>query len=169
MDTSCTEEDLDFESEATLKCPAQRLWMTQSRAVLMAALCGDRGVAEDEGMALHRGAAFVSPYGVGETVHRIRATALSRGLPVLACVGARQKVVVLTSSQGGTPVLMDAVNARFGMPLSMLIRISVSGMTEVLLGTSLLEAPQAGPELPAYVAQDIASLPALVLGALAMH
>lgn len=166
MNTSCTEEDLDFDSDVQLMQPAIRLWMTESFAVISAALCSDCEPGEEEGLVLHRGAILASSYGVDETVRRIQVAVRNQNLRVLACVGTRQRVIVLATAHGGTPILMDTVHCRFSMPLSMLVRTDVKGTTEVLLGMSLWEAAQIGSELPAHVTQNISALPALVEEAL---
>lgn len=145
-----------------------RFWMTGGVAVVVAALGGRANAANDEQQPLML--TSLSPYSVAETVQRIEAFAQQRGLPVLARVAqpspdsgddtrARQ-VIVLESTQGGTPVLMNTANARPNLPLSVVVQRGLTGATEVLLPEGLLKGLPA--EASAAVQHDVARLPGVV-------
>lgn len=139
-----------------------RLWMTGSIAIVMAALMPSRASAEAERSETHRVLRH-SRYGVVETVQRIEAAALSRGLPVLARVGAApQPVIVFESSVGGTLVVMDEDSARVEIPFSLQVRASPDGGADVLLATPFDPATSVWKDVPERVAADLAMLPELV-------
>ena len=98
-----------------------RLWMTESFAVLMAAL----GPVANGGAT--QKTVRQSPYSVGETILRIEAEALNQGLSVLAELNGSQPVIVLGSSIGGTPVVMDRADSRPAIPLSVGVREAKDG------------------------------------------
>jgi uncharacterized protein (DUF302 family) len=115
-------------------------------AVVMAALgqaSGASARSADERQCIRR----QSPYGVAETVQRIEESARQRGMAVLALfepgarvgtsieLGVATQVIVLESSQGGTPVLMaDDTPEQMEVPLSVTVREAGEGRTEVLIG-----------------------------------
>ena len=122
-----------------------RVWRTGALAVVMAALgqagsaAGRSGAEERQLVRRH------SPYGVAETVLRIEASARQHGMAVFARFeqgartvsvkpGVATQVIVLESSQGGTPVLMGDAPARMEVPLCVLVRRAGEGGTEVLIG-----------------------------------
>lgn len=141
-----------------------RFWMTSGAAILVAAVTGGRAFADDERLTLAR----TSPYGVFETVQRIQASAQRHGMHVLACLprqagsqdGESHYVIVLESSQGGTPVMMESEGAQPALLLSVLLRRGAGGGTEVLLPPGALNDLPEGlsPELR----HDLADLPQLV-------
>ncbi len=143
-----------------------RFWMTGGVAMILAALGGRAVAAKDDRLLL----ASFSPYGVAETVLRIEACAQQRGLHVLARVpqqrndeaGADQprQVIVLESSQGGTPVLMGSAHARPDLLLSVVVQRGANGATEVLLPeNALFDLPEG---VSAEVQHDLAGLPEVV-------
>jgi hypothetical protein len=138
-----------------------RLWMTGSFAVVMAAL----GTAQER-ISMKR-VFRQSPYSVGETVQRIENEARHQGLSVLAELEGAQPVIVLGSSIGGTPVVMDRANSRPDVPLSVGVRERDGGGVEVLLGDAAQERDSDWADLPAQVSYDLAALPGWVERALA--
>ena len=134
-----------------------RLWMTGSFAVVMAALIPLREVGAEERASTLRMVRH-SRFDVLETVHRIEAAARGQGLSVLARVGGDSLVIVLASSMGGTPVVMQHADSQPDVPLSVLVRAGIGGGAEVLIATDA----QRWSGLPAAAADDLASLPRLV-------
>ncbi len=129
-----------------------RLWMTESFAVLMAAL----GPVANGGAT--QKTVRQSPYSVGETILRIEAEALNQGLSVLAELNGSQPVIVLGSSIGGTPVVMDRADSRPAIPLSVGVREAKDGGVEVLLADSSQDADSDWADLPPEVTDDLAAL-----------
>lgn len=138
-----------------------RLWMTGSFAVVMAALIPLREVGAEERASTLRMVRH-SRFDVLETVHRIEAAALVQGLSVLARVGGDRPVIVLASSMGGTPVLMQNADSQPDVPLSVFVRAAAEGGADVLIA---IDSPS-WSSLPAAVAVDLARLPQLVERAL---
>lgn len=132
-----------------------RLWMTGSIAVVMAAVMPIRDAAQGERNQLMRLLRH-SQYGVNETVRRLEASARSQGLPVLALLNGERPVLVLGSSVGGTLVVMQDADSAPAMPLSLMVRAGRRG------GADVLAAPGDWLDLPATVADELASLPRLV-------
>ena len=142
-------------------------------AVVVSAFAGNTVARPDpRGMVSHS-----SRYSVAETVLRIEASAQRHGLQLFALVDrhgpspaqdfpvdAGWKVLVLASSDGGTPVLMDRPGGRHAVPMSLVVCGNGEGGAEVLLGAGANEASLAG--LPAQVQRDLAELPGLVADAL---
>ncbi len=141
-----------------------RLWMTGSLAVVMAALCTGRDVLDDERLAGSMRVLRHSPYSVGETLRRIEAAAEARGLQVLARVGQQGPVIVLASTVGGTPVLMESADSAPDVPLSVQVVRTADGGADVLVPQSLDSGWDGLPEL---VAGELAELPDLLDRALA--
>jgi uncharacterized protein (DUF302 family) len=137
---------------AALQKP-HRLWMTGSFAVVMAAL----GPVQDR--ILSKRVFRQSPYSVGETVQRIEAEARHQGLSVLAELDGSQPVIVLGSSIGGTPVVMDRANSRPDVPLSVGVREREGGGVEVLLADDARARDSDWADLPSEVSNDLAALP----------
>jgi uncharacterized protein (DUF302 family) len=142
-----------------------RFWMTGSVAVVVAASGMGRGLVTRGRNALSRSSRFRLP----ETVQRIEACARKRGLSVFArlgeCYGPHPEAgdstfIVFESSAGGTPVLMEAPDARPELPLSVCVRSSPLGDTEVLFNGDDWS------DLPPRVARDLTELPVLVADAL---
>jgi len=150
-----------------------RYWRTGAIAVVMAALgqasgAAGRGAA-DERLLVRR----QSPYGVTDTVLRIEGSARQHGMAVFARFeqrahpiatargGAGAHVIVLESSQGGTPVLMGATWEQIELPLSLIVRLADDGRAEVLVGggSNWVAMPQA-------LAHDLAQLTAVLSEAL---
>ena len=138
-----------------------RLWMTGSFAVVMAALVPMRVVgAEERSDALH--VLRHSRFDVAETAGRIEAAARVQGLSVLARVNGERLVIVLASSIGGTPVVMDEADSPPTVPLSVVLRAGLEGGADVLI-TSAAQRGNAGAwGLPSQVTDDLAALPLLV-------
>lgn len=149
-----------------------RVWRTGALAVVMAALgqagsaAGRSGAEERQLVRRH------SPYGIAETVLRIEASARQHGMAVFARVeqggrtvsvkpGAASQVIVLESSQGGTPVLMGDAPARMEVPLSIWVRRAGEGGTEVLVGLAAN-----WDAMPPALAGDLAELSEVVSDAL---
>lgn len=146
-----------------------RIWMTGGLAMILAA-CGNGAFAArgDERLVL----AGHSRYDVHETVLRIEAMAQRRGLPVLARLpqsgrdGLRE-VIVLESSEGGTPVAMASADARPELLLSVVVRTGRDGGTEVLLPSRFVLEEADGTSVPGGVQIEVAGLPVVVAQALA--
>jgi len=150
-----------------------RYWRTGAVAVVMAALgqagsASGRGTA-DERLLIRR----QSPYGVTDTVLRIEGSARQHGMAVFArfdegarfaaanAPGTAVQVIVLESSQGGTPVLMGGASTRMELPLCVIVRLTEQGRAEVLIG-----APHDWEAMPQSLALDLAQLTAVVRDAL---
>ena len=145
----------------TLRRRPARLWMTGSLAVVMMALMPGRFAAGEErprSAKLSR----PSPYGVAETVLRIESAARSDGLSVLVRLEGARPVIVLASSVGGTPVVLDENGARPDMPLAVQVRAGAGGGSEVLIEASAEASDSDWTELPASVADDLARLPGML-------
>ena len=144
-----------------------RLWMTGSVAVVMVAMLPLRDVSEAE----REGAARVlrnSRYSVAETVARIEAAARDRGLSVLAMTGGERRMLVLASSVGGTPVVMNDADSPIEVPLGLMVRVGRGGGCDVLIASALqVTTPHLWRELPAAVVEDVRALPELIDRALA--
>ena len=153
-----------------------RFWMTGGAAMILAALSGGtRAVGMEERPSHTR----VSRYSVEETVSRIEASALRHGLPVLARLqqaaptraereqaqALPQLVIVLESSQGGTPVSMDGPNGPPALLLSVTVRQGLGGTTEVWFSDGAFEEFPDG--MTPEVRHDLADLPIVVDEALA--
>jgi uncharacterized protein (DUF302 family) len=157
--------------EGTTARPPFRFWMTGCMAVVMSAFAGTAlARAESRGqMTSH-----TSRYSVAETVLRIEASAQRHGLQMFALVdrgagrdvpeGTNWKVVVLASSEGGTPVLMDRPGGHHAVPMSLVVRANEQGGADVLVGSTVGDVALAG--LPTHVQRDLAELPGLVAEAL---
>ncbi len=155
------------ESEAPATRRPFRLWMTGSLAVVMAAVIPLRGAAEAErgqAMRLLRHSRFT----VGETLQRIEIAARDRGFAVLARVPGSLPMLVLASSIGGTPVVMNDAHSRPAMPLSLMVSAAADGGADVLIASA-----QFGDgldewlnELPAGVVDELQALPGMVERAL---
>lgn len=142
-----------------------RFWMTSGVAIMVAAVSGGRSFAgEDERLTL----AKVSRYGVSETVQRIEASAQRHGMHVLACLpqklnevtGESRYMLVLESSQGGTPVLMESEGAQPNLLLTVYLKQASAGGTEVFLHHGALSDLPEG--LSDQLQTDLAGLPAMV-------
>jgi uncharacterized protein (DUF302 family) len=142
-----------------------RSWMTGSLAVVMASMAPSRGAADQrpESMQVLRR----SRYGVAETVQRIEAAARCQGLSVLARLGKTQPVIVLGSSVGGTPMVMNEPDSGLDAPLSVKVRACAGGGAEVLVASDQDVRTTDWQDLPAAVADDLATLPELLERALA--
>lgn len=145
-----------------------RFWMTGGAAMILAALSG-RALAAEERPTLTR----VSRFGIEETVSRLEASAQRHGLPVLARLrqagraehlAPARLVIVLESSQGGTPVSMAAAYAQPALLLSVVVQQCASGAIEVLFSCQLDDLPEG---LPEAVRHELEDLPSLVDDALA--
>jgi len=152
----------------------QRFWMTGAVAVVAASLGGGRNVLAEE----HRHTSTRSSrFNVAETVQRLEASVHRRGLGVFACIaqptqGSSESqstlVVVLESSQGGTPVLMrgDGPSSRSDVPLSLVVRPVSDDASEVIFPTDFGQWED-WQDLPQELAAELAELPAVVADALA--
>jgi hypothetical protein len=149
---------------SALQRPA-RLWMTGSLAVVMMALMPGRFAAGEERPRSAK-VSRPSPYSVEETVQRIEASARVDGLSVLVRLEGTRPVIVLASSVGGTPVVLDESNARPEMPLALQVRAAEAGGSEVWIAASAEAADSDWTELPAGVAEDLARLPGMLERAL---
>lgn len=146
-----------------------RFWMTGAVSVVLASVRGARHACSQDRPTLKR----ASPYGVAETVRRIRESVYRHGLSVFACVeqpGGQPEdtlVIVLESSGGGTPVLMrgEGAYANPDLPLSLIVRPARGGTSEVIIPADLGLGDDAR-DLPQQLDTDLAELPALVADAL---
>ena len=141
-----------------------RRWMTSSLAVVMASVCSAAPSVATE----RRSQVRHSPYGVAETARRLEAAAQANGLQVLASVEPPapsplpQRVVVLASSEGGTPVMLDSPSALPDMPMALLVQGTAAGGAEVRLTPVDLEVDEADSEWPSTLAGELAELPRIV-------
>jgi hypothetical protein len=136
-----------------------RLWMTESFAVVMAALSESRDRGATQRVSRQ------SPYSVGETLLRIEAEALNQGLSVLVEWNGAHPVIVLGSSIGGTPLMMNQADSRPFVPLSVGIRECAGGAEVLLIDPDAADTDWG--DLPSAVADDIAAMPKWVESALA--
>ena len=118
-----------------------RLWMTGSVAVAMAAIMPIRDASQTERQQLMRLLRHTH-LGVNETIQRLEASARDHGLSVLAMVRGERSVMVLGSSVGGTPVVMEEADSVPSMPLSLMVREGMSGGADDVLN-ELLDHRQA--------------------------
>lgn len=150
--------------------PTIRFWRTGAIAVVMAALGGAR-IAQAAPMESR-----ISRYGVTQTAQRIEASARRHGLAVFASVVSADApgvdassgdvlVLVLESSSGGTPVLMqgDGREMCSEVPLRLELRRRENGASEVRYPAA---AQAVSPEVADELAADLAGLPGLVAEAL---
>lgn len=154
-----------------------RFWMTSGAAMILATLSGGtRAVGTDDRPVHSR----VSRYGVQETVNRIEASALRHGLPVMARLqppampGRAERenvesrlIIVLESSQGGTPVSMDGPHGPPALLLSVTVRQGMGGTTEVWFSDGTFDELPDG--MTPEVRHDLADLPSVVDEALAFE
>lgn len=146
-----------------------RFWMTSGVAIMVAAVASGRSFAGEERWTFMR----TSRYGVAEIVQRIEASAQRHGMHVLACLpqglnpqtGESRYMLVLESSQGGTPVQMKTADAQPDLLLSMVLKHGKAGGTEVFLFEEALRDLPEG--LPPQVKHDLADLASMVDEALA--
>jgi len=150
----------------------QRFWMTGAVAVVAASLGGGRNVLAEEN---RHTSARSSRFNVAETVQRLEASVHRRGLGVFACIeqpdhspSATQAtlVVVLESSQGGTPVLMrgEGPATESDVLLSLVVRPVSDGASEVIFPTDFGQWED-WQDLPQELAAELAELPAVVADA----
>jgi hypothetical protein len=132
-----------------------RLWMTGSIAVVMAAAMPIRDIQRVERSQTMRLLRH-SHFGVNETVNRLEASVSDEGLSVLALLRGERPLLVLASSVGGTPVVMQHADSAPAMPLSLMVREAHSGGAEVLVASG------DWLDLPSAVMDELASLPRLV-------
>ena len=151
--------ELRSSSRSVLRVPF-RLWMTSSIAVVMAAVMPIRSAIPSERSPLMRLLRH-SHFGVRETIQRLEASARDQGLPVLMVLPGERSVLVLASSVGGTPVVMQEEHSSPAMPLSLMVREARAG------GADVMVADSGWLDLPDTVAGELASLPRLVDRALA--
>ena len=150
--------------------PRMRFWRTGAIAVVMAALGGAR-IVQAAPMESR-----LSRYGVTQTAQRIEASARRHGLAVFASVvradasGAQGSagdvlVLVLESSSGGTPVLMqgDGRDMCSEVPLRLELRRRENGASEVRFPAAAQAVP---PEMADEVVAELAGLSGLVAEAL---
>lgn len=143
-----------------------RLWMTSSLAVVMLSVFASRPPMQGDRPAPTRVVRH-SPYGVDETLRRIELAVREQGLSVMARLGGQNHpVIVLASSVGGTPVLMSESDSHPDMPLSVQIKASFFGGSDVLMVCPSKAEDTNWCDLPDSVVHDIASLPQLVEAAL---
>jgi hypothetical protein len=162
--------NITAQTEATAPAAASRRrpprrWMTGSLAVVMMAWMPGRFAVGEERPRSAK-VSRSSPYGVEETVQRIEATALSDGLSVLVRLDGARPVIVLASSVGGTPVVLEDSGTHADMPMAVQVRAGAGGGSEVLIAACAEATDSDWTELPAGVADDLARLPAMLARAL---
>ncbi len=151
-----------------------RFWMTGAVAVVAASIGGARNVLAEEN---RHTSTRSSRYSVAETVQRLEASVHRRGLGVFACIAQPTQgdadlqstlVVVIESSQGGTPVLMrgDGPSSESEVPFSLVVRPVSGDASEVIFPTDFGQWED-WHDLPQELAADLAELPAVVADALA--
>ncbi len=155
-----------FSADAAPGATSFRLRMTSSLAVVMLSVFSAR-----PGLQGHRPAPVRvmrhSPYGVDETLRRIELAVQEHGLSVMARLGEEHRpVIVLASSVGGTPLLMSDGDLHPDMPLSLQVKASFFGGSDVLMVCPSTDTDTSWSDLPDSVVRDIASLPQLVEAAL---
>ncbi len=145
-----------------------RRWMTGSLALVMASLAGQAAAAASD----RRGLTRASPFGAAETVRRIERTAGAHGMPVMVRVDrsdrlGRQWVIVLGSSEGGTPVMTDTHGSVPAVPLSVVVQENADGAAWVRLPPlDIATADGADSDWPDSVVDELAGLPLLIEEAL---
>lgn len=138
--------------------------MSGSLAIVMASLAGHAESAPPD----RRGCIRASPYDIAETVRRIERTAVQQGMPVLARVdrssrGTAQWVIVLASSGGGTPVVLNETDAAPAVPLSVHVLQGPDGSAWVRLPeVDTTNAVPGDTDWPDSVVDELAGLPTLV-------
>lgn len=143
---------------------APRRWMTGSLAVVMASVCSVGASATTD----RRSHIRQSPYGVAETARRLEAAAQATGLQVLANVAPPvpspipHRIVVLASSEGGTPVLLDRPGALPDMPMALHVEATAGGGAQVRLTEVDLDPRDGDGDWPSSVAGELAELPRIV-------
>jgi uncharacterized protein (DUF302 family) len=151
-----------------------RAWMTGAVAVVAASIGGGRSALAEEN---RNTSTRSSRYNVAETVQRLEASVHRRGLGVFACIAQPARddaasqstlVVVLESSQGGTPVLMrgEGPASESDVPLSLVVRPVSDDASEVIFPTEFGKWED-WHDLPQELAGELAELPAVVADALA--
>lgn len=143
-----------------------RLWMTGSLAVVMVALMPGRIGAAEERLRSTKVSRH-SPYSVEETMQRIEDAARGDGMSVLVRLDDARHVIVLASSVGGTPVLMQSAGGAADMPLAVQVCRHPGGGAEVLIAACAEDSDSDWTDLPRAVAHDLARLPGLLDRALA--
>ena len=138
-----------------------RLWMTGSLAVVMVALMPGRVSAAEERLRSPKVSRH-SPYGVEETMQRIEDAARGDGMSVLMRLDDARHVIVLASSLGGTPVLMQASDDAPDIPLAVQVCQHPNGGAEVLIAACAEDSDSDWTELPSAVAHDLARLPGML-------
>lgn len=142
--------------------------MTGSLAVVMASVCNVGGAAPAD----RRTQVRQSPYDVSETTRRLEQAAQAKGLQVLASVAppapgpVPERFVVLASSEGGTPVMMDGTSAPPDMPMTLHVRATRDGGAEVLLTEVDIDLGDVDSEWPSTLAGELSELPKLIERAL---
>ncbi len=115
-----------------------------------------------------RGVTRSSPYDVPETVRRIQETAALHGLPVLASIDRTtrlqaQWVIVLSSSEGGTPVMLDPAAPAPAVPMSVHVEEGPDGYALVRLPRLDDVSTDMSPsDWPDSVVDELAGLPMIV-------
>lgn len=148
--------------------PHLRCWMTDARAVVLASLAGRR-----HNLPRHRTCTHVSRFGMAETLRRIEASVHRHGLAVFVNAeqtgpeGSSVRVMVLESSQGGTPVVMrcDGKEACPEAPLSIVVRSLGDDASEVVVPTDFGPLDPSA-DLPHGLTEELAELPCVVQDAL---
>jgi hypothetical protein len=141
-----------------------RLWMTGSLAVVMAAMIPLRDVSDIERNSSMRVLRH-SPFNVTETVQRIGIAARDQGMGVLALVPGVRPMLVLASSVGGTPVVMQEADSQPAVPLSLMVREGSQGGADVWIAaapSAASDARRLWEDLPMAVADDLDALPGMV-------
>ncbi|KQW00374.1 hypothetical protein [Rhizobacter sp. Root1221] len=154
-----------------------RFWMTGGAAMILAALSGGTRAMGTDDRPVH---SRVSRYSVQDTVTRIEASALRHGLTIMARLqqaaphGRAERetfeprlIIVLESSQGGTPVSMDGPNEMPALLLSVTVHQGEGGTTEVWFSDGTFDELPDG--MTPEVRHDLADLPSLVDEALAFE
>jgi uncharacterized protein (DUF302 family) len=132
------------------------------------------GTTSDDEQTVRR----LSPYGLEETVRRIEQVAAEQGLPVLASIApaaspspaaeqaAAPWVIVLSSSEGGTPVVMHPDQSAPAVPLAVHVHARADGKAVVELPLfdirASLDEMQGGHAWPDTVVDELAGLPTIV-------
>ncbi len=141
-----------------------RLWMSGSLAVVMAAMLPLQDASDIERNSSMRVLRH-SPYSVTETVQRLGMAARDQGLDVLALVPGVGPVLVLASSVGGTPVVMEDSDSRPAVPLSLMVREGREGGADVWIAarpSTAGEERQLWTGLPMAVVDELDALPGVV-------
>lgn len=153
-----------------------RYWMSGCMALVLLAAGRWPTVAErdDADPDRHGWVVMTSKLPLEQTARQLQRAARAQGMPVMADVqpapaaqsdGQDQRVLVLGSQDGHTPVFQRADAAPMDLPLRVLLRQLPDGSTRIMFTNPDTVLAQAG--VPAQARDELAVLPSVVTAALA--